>query len=151
MDTSPEGYQNIVVMGAGAIGQACMKQLSERYPQANIHGYSSRPMSSSPMDQIQYHRIQYTDEASIQDAIHMIQKSGPIDLTIVATGLLHTPDIKPEKALKELSMQSLHDQLHANCIVPAMLAKQLLPLMPRHKRSVFAALSARVGSISDNR
>ena len=70
---------------------------------------------------------------------------------IVATGLLHADGKGPEKALRELDPDWLARVYAVNAIGPALVAKHFLPLMPRTGRAVFAALSARVGSISDNR
>ena len=71
---------------------------------------------------------------------------------MVTTGVLHLgADIQPEKSLRDLSADKFHAIFAANTIFPALAAKHFLPLLHRDKRSVFAALSARVGSISDNR
>lgn len=75
----------------------------------------------------------------------------PPDLVLCATGLLHAPGHSPERALKELDASALARQFAVNAIGPALVAQAFLPLMPRDRRTVFAALSARVGSISDNR
>ena len=73
------------------------------------------------------------------------------DMVFVATGLLHDADRGPEKALRDLDPAWLAKQYAVNTIGPALIAKHFLPILPRTGRSVFAALSARVGSISDNR
>lgn len=73
-----------------------------------------------------------------------------IDLIFVATGMLHNKEIMPEKAIKDLSAENFLALYQANTIVPALIAKHFLPLLNRENRAVFAALSARVGSISDN-
>ena len=70
---------------------------------------------------------------------------------IVATGLLHDGEHGPEKALDQLSPEWLARNFAVNAIGPALVAKHLLPLMPRTGKTLFGALSARVGSISDNR
>ena len=70
---------------------------------------------------------------------------------IVATGLLHEGERGPEKAIRDLDGDWLMRQYAVNAIGPALVAKHVLPRMPRQGRSVFAVLSARVGSISDNR
>jgi NAD(P)-dependent dehydrogenase (short-subunit alcohol dehydrogenase family) len=70
---------------------------------------------------------------------------------IVATGLLHDGEQGPEKAIDQLSPAWLARNFAVNAIGPALVAKRLLPLMPRTGKTIFAALSARVGSISDNR
>ncbi len=93
--------------------------------------------------------LDITDPASVAAAAAALP--APPDLVIVATGLLHAPGQAPEKALRELSAAALARAFAVNAIGPALLAQALLPLMPRGRKTVFAALSARVGSISDNR
>ncbi len=72
-------------------------------------------------------------------------------LAIVASGMLHGPGVSPEKALKAVDPIAMAQLFAVNTIGPALVAKHVVPLLPRTGRSVFAALSARVGSISDNR
>ncbi len=57
----------------------------------------------------------------------------------------------PEKSLRELDPEWMIENYRLNAVAPALIAKHFLPLMPRSGRVCFAALSARVGSISDNR
>ncbi len=92
--------------------------------------------------------LDLTDEPTIAAAA---ARAGTADLVIVATGLLHDADHGPEKALRDLDPLWLARQYAVNAIGPALVAKHFLPILPRTGRSVFAALSARVGSISDNR
>jgi len=92
--------------------------------------------------------LDVTDEATIAAAA---ARAGTPELVVVATGLLHDADHGPEKALRDLDPVWLARQYAVNAIGPALVAKHFLPIMPRTGRSVFAALSARVGSISDNR
>ena len=89
------------------------------------------------------------DEVSIAAAVARLRD--PPRLVLVATGLLHDGDVRPEKNLAALDPGRLARSFAVNAIGPALVAKHLLPGMPRAGRSVFAALSARVGSISDNR
>ena len=92
-------------------------------------------------------------EAAAQAARERIDRLGllPLRKVIVASGLLHAPGLAPEKSLRALDAAALHRLMTVNAIGPALLARQVLPLMPRQGRVVFAAVSARVGSISDNR
>lgn len=73
------------------------------------------------------------------------------DLVICATGMLHTASQGPERALRQLSAAAFAHSFAVNATGPALVAQAFLPLMPRSHKTVFAALSARVGSISDNR
>ncbi len=89
-----------------------------------------------------------TDEASIGRAAANITE---IDLAIVTTGMLHDNQQRPERALKELDPAALTRSFAINTIAPVIVAKHLIPKMPRDRRAVFAVLGARVGSIGDNR
>ncbi len=91
------------------------------------------------------------DEASIADAAERVSRNGALDLIIVATGLLHRDDLQPEKTLRDIDGANMLDVLQVNTVAPALVAKHFLPLMRRSGKTVFAALSARVGSIDDNR
>ncbi|MDO7598137.1 MAG: SDR family NAD(P)-dependent oxidoreductase [Pseudomonadota bacterium] len=134
--------QNIVIIGAsGAIGSAFTKRLSEQYPNASLYAFCRNG---------KYH-IDYSSEDSIAAAAVYASKEKPLDLVIVANGILHDADIMPEKSLRELSAEKFHRIFEVNTITPALIAKHFLPKLNRHKPSIFAALSARVGSISDNR
>jgi NAD(P)-dependent dehydrogenase (short-subunit alcohol dehydrogenase family) len=90
------------------------------------------------------------DEDSIKAAAEAM-KDNPPQWVIVASGVLTLPDgTGPERTFKRLSGAAMAEVLALNTIGPALIAKHILPLMPRSEPFVFAALSARVGSISDN-
>jgi NAD(P)-dependent dehydrogenase (short-subunit alcohol dehydrogenase family) len=91
------------------------------------------------------------DEASLAAAAAFAASQGPLRLVIDATGFLHDDSRRPEKSWRELDPTHLAKAFALNAIGPALLMKHLLPLLPREGRSVFATLSARVGSIGDNR
>jgi NAD(P)-dependent dehydrogenase (short-subunit alcohol dehydrogenase family) len=74
-----------------------------------------------------------------------------VRLVIVASGVLHGDGLRPEKHWGELDGAALARVFAVNSIGPALVGKHFLPLLPRQGRSVFAAISARVGSIEDNR
>ena len=131
---------NAVVIGAsGGIGGALADALEEE---------------SVPVRRLSRPVIDLTDEASIARAATTV---GTPDLVIVATVLLHEGENGaaggrgPERAIAELDPAWLAHQFAVNAIGPALVAKYMLPRMPRTGRSVFAVLSARVGSIADNR
>ncbi len=69
---------------------------------------------------------------------------------IVASGYLHQDGNGPEKDWRHLSAEELARNFAINATGPALVAKHFLPLLTEEGRSGFAALSARVGSISDN-
>ncbi len=96
--------------------------------------------------------IDLLDENSIEAAARVLadQAVSP-ELVIVATGVLHSENKGPEKSLRDLDPDWMMLNYRINAIGPALVAKHFLPLMPKDRRICFAALSARVGSISDNR
>ncbi|MEY8702650.1 SDR family NAD(P)-dependent oxidoreductase [Francisella philomiragia] len=142
---------NLVVIGvSGSIGCAVTKRLRYLYPDANIYVFS-RSIVADRLEGVVYGHIDYSDESTIEKAAKDVyEKSGAINLVFVATGILHTSEIKPEKALKELSADKFIELFKANTIFPALVAKHFIPKLAKDTKSVFAAISARVGSISDN-
>ncbi len=96
-------------------------------------------------------RFDLTDEASIADAITGFGDAVP-DLVIVATGTLTLGDgTGPERSHKALDINAMEQVFRINTYGPALVAKHVFAAAPRKERTVFAALSARVGSIGDNR
>ncbi len=133
-----------VIIGAGGgIGAALAQAIADEGSHDVVHRFARRAEGAAPID--------LTDEASIAAAAASVAKGPPPDLVIVATGLLHQGGRGPERATKELDGEWLAALFAVNAIGPALVAKHVLPLMPRVGRTVFAALSARVGSIADNR
>ena len=97
--------------------------------------------------------LDLADEASIAKVAHRVhQHNIPIRLVIVATGLLHDDEgLQPEKSWRQLDAARLARSFAVNATGPALVAKHFLPLLPREGKAVFAAISAKVGSIGDNR
>lgn len=132
----------VIIGASGGIGGALEAALLEEDTFAQVHGFARSRGGAQHLD--------LTDEASIATAAAQVARGPAPSLVIVATGVLHASGQEPEKAMRDLDADWLA-QVHAvNAIGPAMVAKHFLPLMPRSGRTVFAALSARVGSISDN-
>ena len=76
---------------------------------------------------------------------------GPFDLIVIASGLLHGDGITPEKSLRQMEGAALDRLFRVNATGPALVMRHFVPLLARDRRGVIAALSARVGSIGDNR
>jgi len=131
-----------VVIGAGGIGAALRERLEEHSEHLQVIGLSRR--GDPPLD--------VTDEASIRRAADFVKEgSGDVRLVIDATGFLHDDDFGPEKTWSQLDPEHMARAFAVNATGPALLMKHFLPLLPRQGKSVFATLSARVGSIGDNR
>ena len=91
------------------------------------------------------------DEASIAAVVAAAAAEGPLDLVIVATGVLHNAQLRPEKSWRSLDAAALAEAFAVNATGPALIAKHALGHLRRDAKSAFACLSARVGSIEDNR
>ena len=139
------------VFGAsGGIGRALVEHLAGRDDVTHIHAGGRRPpVGLGP--RVQPFAFDLTDEASIAAAVADMAERP--DLVIVASGLLHDAEraIAPEKSLRAIDGEAMARIMAINTIGPALVAKHVLPILPRDRRAVFAVLSARVGSISDNR
>lgn len=138
---SAKGTSAVVIGASGGIGAALAEALRDEGRYDVVHALSRS--GSDPID--------IEDEASIAAAAARIAAGPAPVLVIVATGLLHQGDRLPEKSYRELDPDWLAANLRINAIGPALIAKHILPIMPKQGRTVFAILSARIGSISDNR
>jgi NAD(P)-dependent dehydrogenase (short-subunit alcohol dehydrogenase family) len=130
----------VVIGASGGIGAALVAALAEEG--VAVTGFARSFAGDRHLD--------LEDESTVAAAAARIASGPPPTLVIVATGLLHDGMQGPEKAMRDLDPAWLARNFAVNAIGPALVAKHLLPLMPRGQRTVFAALSARVGSISDN-
>ena len=142
---------NVAVIGAtGGIGAAFVRALAQNDAVSTVHAIS-RSGTLFDDDSILSYAMDLLDEQSIAVTAESVAQSGPLDLIVVATGLLHRDELQPEKTMREINAADMLDVFAVNTVGPALVAKHFLPSMSRKKKSVFAALSARVGSIDDNR
>jgi len=142
--------QRAAVFGAtGGIGRALCAGLVAGGTRVIYAG--SRTGAVLPGAGIRPFAFDLTDEASISVAAQAMREEPP-EWVIVASGVLTLPDgTGPERSFKQIDPAVMAQVFALNTVGPALIAKHILPLMPRGERFVFAALSARVGSISDNR
>lgn len=144
---------NVAVIGAsGGIGAALTSEIGRLVPDAKVHAFSRRRLTGNP-DSVTSSTIDLEDERSVADAARQAGRHmGKLSAVFVATGLLHDGEaVQPEKSWRAFDSHSLEQAFRINTIGPALVAKHFLPLLKRDGKSVFACLSARVGSIEDNR
>ena len=150
MEQNKPGWpRRAAIFGAsGGIGAAVARVLADR----GIPVLSGSRRGAVPRHHlVTPFRFDLTDEESIAQAAALLAQDVP-DLVLVATGALTLENgTPPERSLKSLDAAAMAQALAVNTIGPALVAKHVLPLMPRDGRWTFAALSARVGSVSDNR
>lgn len=131
-----------VIFGAsGGIGGALVETLRSSRHFEHVLGFSRK---SAPA-------IDLLDETSLERASSLAARAGELRLVIDATGFLHDERQMPEKSLRQIDPDNLARSFALNAIGPALIMKHVLPLAPRSGKFVFATLSARVGSIGDNR
>jgi len=142
-------WMRAAVFGSsGGIGAALVDALAERGVDVLA---GSRKGEGVQREGVSHFRFDLDNEASIAEAVTS-WRGAPPDLVIVATGVLTLEDgTGPERSFKQLDADAMARVLHVNTIGPALIAKHVLPLCPRDEPATFAAISARVGSISDNR
>lgn len=139
-----------VVWGAsGGIGSALVKALAASGDYATIYAGSRTP-GATVASSVEPFAFDLEDEASIESAAYALTRSGSVDLVIVATGMLHTSAHQPERSFAGVTSEGLTAAFRVNAVGPTLIAKHMIQALPRDRRSVFAALSARVGSIGDN-
>lgn len=127
--------ERVVATGRNPETSEGLTALRDAYPKA---------LSLVPLDLAQ--------EASIQKAVSRIKAIGePLQLLFNISGVLHGPNMDPEKKLEEFRLSSFRTAMATHVEGPMLLIQQLLSCFPRNDRSVIANMSARVGSISDNR
>lgn len=127
----------VLIIGAsGGIGAALCAAFEARGAQV-----VARSRSKDGLD--------LTDEASVE--AHLSTVEGPFDTLIVTTGALEINGAAPEKTVRAVTAQAMADQFAVNAIGPALVLRHAARLLRRDGRSVCAVLTARVGSIGDNR
>jgi len=141
----------VVVGGAGGIGWALVEALLAEGVHAPVFVLSRRkPASWRDDPRLVWLAADILDEGSLATAAVQIRSHGEPTLILIATGVLQSGDLVPEKSMRALDLDRLTRLFQINAIGPALVAKHLLPLTPRDRRSILAVLSARVGSIGDN-
>jgi len=141
MQSLPDAYRALVLGASGAIGGAIAAQLraDPRCALVCTPGRDTEP------------RIDFAVPDSVAEAARALQAQGPWHLVIVATGMLQGPTGGPEKRLADLRAEHLAASFAINTIGPALALAHFTAQLARGERSLVAVLSAKVGSIGDNR
>jgi len=142
----------VVVGVTGGLGGALARTLGAQARYDKVVGLARRRPDDWPDDpDWPFITADVLNEEDLAAAARFVSALGALDRVVVATGLLHGEGVTPEKTMRSLNASTLAELFAVNAVAPALVAKHLLPLTPKTRPSVFAALSARVGSISDNR
>jgi NAD(P)-dependent dehydrogenase (short-subunit alcohol dehydrogenase family) len=136
----PQGFRALVLGASGGIGSAFVRHLQADPRCGLVVGLGRGTVP--PVD--------FEREATVAEAAAALAPQGPFHLLVVATGMLHGPEGMPEKRLGQLHYAQMQACLRTNAMGPALVMAQFAPLLSKD-RSVLAVLSAKVGSIGDNR
>jgi len=161
MQSLNEQSHVLVVGASGGLGEAFVNRLLMDSPVATVWAAARNPDATAIQRLMAQHGsrvqpidVELTDEHSISAMAERIGRDTPrLHLLINAFGLLHDESrgIWPEKKLEDVTVEGLEANFRINAMAPALIARACLPLLNHRERAVFASLSARVGSISDNR
>ena len=138
--TLPLGYRALVIGASGAIGSAFVRALRA----------DSRCATVTELSRSTHPGFALEDGASIATAVATLASQGPFHLVIDATGALVIDGVGPEKQLGAVRADSLARQFAVNATGPILLLQGLVPHLASG-RVIYAKLSARVGSVADNR
>lgn len=139
----PQWQGHALVVGAGGIGGAVAQALGQRCPRLAVHTAGLRRGER---------RLDLTDDASLQALAEQVGAAlQPLRLVICTAGLLHDGELQPEKRLSQVRRPHLERSFAVNAFGPLLLAQALESQLPRDLPVHFVSLSARVGSIGDNR
>tara|TARA_B000000565_G_scaffold41003_1_gene27315 strand:+ start:224 stop:952 length:729 start_codon:yes stop_codon:yes gene_type:complete len=135
-----------LVVGPGGIGSSVAAELKQRCPDLKVltAGRHGPPASSLQLD--------LENDSDLEQLCTSLRAEGlPLRLVFNCSGRLHGPGLQPEKRLQQVDRSGLEQQFGINAMAPILLAKAIEPLLQRDQAFHFASLSARVGSIGDNR
>lgn len=151
---------NVLIVGASqGIGLGFVKKLLQDGRFAKIYATYRRIDSASELialqgensSQLTCLRLDITDELQIAEVLQKISNEiNKLHLVINCVGLLHEGNLQPEKSLRQLNSENLLHYFQVNSVGAVLLAKHLLPLFKHNEQSVFATISAKLGSIGDN-
>ncbi len=151
---------NALIVGASqGIGLGFVQQLVADGRFGRVYGTYRRPETAGALIELaQTHShlmplaMDVTSEESIAQAVAKLQAKTPcLHLVVYCVGLLHDGDFQPEKTVRQLTSDQLVRSFQVNAVGAALLTKHLFPLLKHDQPSVFGAISAKVGSIGDNR
>lgn len=152
---------NVLIVGASqGIGLGFVKKLLQDDRISKVYTTSRQPESASDLialagehsERLICLQMDITDELQIVEAVKKIRTQvDKLHLVVNCVGLLYEDSLQPEKSLRQINSENLLRYFQINSIGAVLLAKHLLPLFRHGERSVFASISAKLGSIDDNK
>lgn len=138
----------LVVGGNGGIGLAVTNEVVKRFPTVKVHATYHRNKPNGSPAEVTWHKLDASDEPQVQG---LSERISDLDWVINCVGMLHTKEKGPEKGLSALDGDFFLQTIAINTLPTVLLAKYFTPILKRSHSPRFAVISAKVGSISDNR
>ncbi len=148
VDTSPTST-SLIIGASSEIGQALIAQLLAAPTKTRIVAVSRSPLKLPAA--VRTLNCDYTPEAIAYVGQELSSHSGSFERIVICNGILHRGELQPEKRLEDLKLDNMAEVFRINTFVPALWLQALAPLLRSTQACRVALLSARVGSISDNR
>lgn len=153
-------HGNALIVGASqGIGLGFVRALLQKYNFNHIFATYRNQSTAGELftlqkqygDRLKCLQVDITDESQIVAGVKQIQESvKQLHLVIYCVGVLHEDNLAPEKSLRQIKPENLIYSFQVNSIGAVLLAKHLMPLFKKSECSIFASISAKVGSIGDN-
>jgi len=160
--SSNGSVSSVLILGAsGGIGRAMVDEVFTQNPKAHIYRFARdltklKPIAENRAGQIMDFSWDLDEPILFEEALEQIKQSGNVaklkfDLVFIASGFLHDKDQQPEKSYKQISADNLFRSFQINAVGPIVMLQKLLQKIDLKHPCKIGVLSARVGSISDNR
>ena len=151
LDSFANDFTAVVVGASGGVGGALVQALAKNKNCGRIYAFSRSGQTAAQggSAKIMQARMDAANPDSIESGFAAV--GDKLDLVVCATGVLHGDAFGPEKSWRQIEAEAFAEVLAVNVTGPALVAKTALDKLAKGRKTAFAALSARVGSISDNR
>ena len=133
---------------SGGIGAALVEALQERYPGVHIYASHFRTEAPPTSERVRWHAVDLREQAAIEAWANTIEQ---VDWVLNAAGFLHGDNGSPEKSIRAVEPEFLLENIRINTLPTLLLAKHFGPALKKSEAPLLATVSARVGSIEDNR
>jgi len=150
-----EGFQKTLIIGAGsAIAGALRDRLLADSSSSQVICVSravDTDCTARHGERLLWLESDYSEESIARTAARLSVHRGTFTRVFLCNGILHNQNVTPEKRIEDLQADALHEVFHANAVIPLLWLKHLSPLLTGEQPCQVSVLSARIGSISDNR
>jgi len=135
-----------LVVGAGGIGRQIAEDLASKENNLEVILCGRKNVFKN------FWELDIENENSLKDFKDKLSKSKlNLRLVLNATGRLHSEKLNPEKRLQHINKENLIESFSINAFAPILLAKTIEEFINKELEFNFASISARVGSITDNK